>query len=336
MNKKKLPLQVIGKISKTQWGKAGLILVFSIALLLLPNAIKSNYVMRVIDVAGIFIIVTIGFNILFGLTGLVSFGQAGFMAIGAYTLAITTTYYNWNPTLGFLLAMVTSTLAGLIIGFPTLRLKGRYLVIATTGFGEIVRQVTLNWKSFTGGYDGVRVPYFSLLGVIFKGDRAIYYVILFFVIVCFLAANQIKKSTYGRAMMAIRDSETAAEVMGINSTRVKMLSFAVSALFAGLGGALYAHLFRFISPDAFDARISMNVVGMLLVGGLGSNLGATIGAVILTALPELVRMGDKFYMVIYGIIFMSIVVFVPGGIVGSIQTARKKNKARTKISHPLK
>lgn len=317
-------------VNASQLRKIGGKVLAAVLLLLLPTIISSNYVMRIVNVAGIFIIVTIGFNVLFGLTGLVSFGQAGFMAIGAYTLAIATTQFGLPPTLGFVLALITSTLAGLILGFPTLRLKGHYLVVATMAFGEIVRLVALNWKPVTGGYDGLRVPYFNLFGWIFKGDRAIYFAILFFVLVCFLAANQIKKSTYGRAMMAIRDSETAAEVMGIDSTRIKMLSFAISALFAGLGGALYGHLFRFISPDAFDARVSLNVVGMLLVGGLGSNLGALIGAIILTFLPEVMRIGDKFYMVIYGIVFMLIVVFVPGGILGLIERARKKYKSKPK------
>lgn len=296
-----------------------------VLLLVLPHFVASPYVMRLINLAGVYIIAVIGFNVLYGLCGLISFGQAGFFAIGAYAVGVSTVTYGLPAYVGFILAILLSTVFGLLVGFPTLRLKGHYLIVATIAFGEIVRQIALNWQPVTNGYDGLMgIPPFSFFGIPIAGDKAVYYVILAFVFVCLAAAESIKRSTYGRAMLAVKDGETAAEVMGINTTKVKILAFIVSALFGGLAGGLYAHLFGFISPDAFSAKLSTNIVAMLLIGGSGSNLGAAIGAVLVTFLPEWLRIGDRYYMLIYGLIFVLIVVFLPGGIIGWYQLLKRR------------
>lgn len=294
-----------------------------VALLAVPNLVQSQYLMRLFNVAGIYVLLVVGYNILYGLTGQLSFGHAGFFAIGAYAVGVATVQYGLPVWVGIVASVLLSILFGVIVGVPTLRLKGHYLAVATIAFGEIVRQVILNWKPVTRGYDGILgIPPIGIGGFVAQGDKAMYYIIFVVVVLGMILGESVKRSTYGRAMYAINDSELAAEVMGVDTTRVKVLAFSLSAIYAGLAGALYSHLFGYISPDAFGFRVSVTIVAMLLVGGTGSTVGAAIGAILITFLPELLRVSDIYYMVIYGFIFLFILVFLPGGIISLFNRIR--------------
>lgn len=293
---------------------------FLIALLFVPQVITSRYQMRIVNIAGIYMILVLGLNILYGLAGQLSFGQAGFFAIGAYSVGIATVQMGLSPWVGFFAAIIITTLFGMAVGIPTLRVKGHYLVVATIAFGEIVRQVLLNWQKVTRGYDGIvgiRPP--TLGPIALKGEHQIYYAILFFVILAVVVAWRIRNSTYGRVMLAVKNSEIAAEAMGVDSTRIKVLAFALSALYAGIAGALYSYLFGYISPDAFEFQVSINMVAMLLVGGAGSTLGAITGAAVLSVLPEFLRVSEEYYMFLYGFIFLMILIFLPKGVFGTLR-----------------
>lgn len=299
-----------------KYRKTGLTVLLLLLALTLPLLIDSRYYLRLINVAFIYIIVVTGFNILYGLAGQLSFGHAGFFAIGAYAVGVTTVQYGLSPWIGFALAIVLSALAGVIVGVPTLRVKGHYLALATIAFGEIVRQILLNWEEVTRGYNGIiGIPSLKIGVWEFGNERSLYYFILLFVAVAIIVGERVKHSSYGRAMIAIKSSEVATEVMGVNSTQIKVLAFTLSAIYAGIAGALYAFVFGYISPDAFEFHVSVTIVAMLLVGGAGSTVGAALGATLLTMLPEVLRVGERYYMLIYGFIFLAILVFLPGGIV---------------------
>jgi branched-chain amino acid transport system permease protein len=293
-----------------------LVALFVLGLYSLPSIITSQYYMHLISTAGIFVILVVGYNILYGMTGQLSFGHAGFFAIGAYAAGVATVQLHLPVIVGLALAVALSILFGIIVGVPTLRLKGHYLAVATIAFGEIVRQVISNWKPVTRGFDGiVSIPGIMIGNIEFKGDFSMYYVILTVALLGMLVSESIKHSTYGRILFAINDSEIAAEVMGVDTTRSKVIAFALSSVYAGIAGALYSHLFGYISPDAFDFRVSVEIVAMLLVGGTGSTIGAAIGAIVITFLPEVLRVSERYYMVIYGLIFLLILVFIPGGLI---------------------
>ena len=228
-----------------------------VGLYFLPSLITSQYYMHLIATAGIYVILVVGYNILYGMTGQLWFGHAGFFAIGAYAAGVATVQMHLPVVVGLAMAVALSILFGIIVGVPTLRLKGHYLAVATIAFGEIVSQVISNWKPVTRGFDGiVSIPGITIGNIEFKGDFSMYYVILTVALLGMLVSESIKHSTYGRILFAINDSEIAAEVMGVDTTRSKVIAFALSSVYAGVAGALYSHLFGYISPDAFDFRAS--------------------------------------------------------------------------------
>ncbi len=313
--------------------KVGLTILLFLLACAVPLLVDSRYYLRLINVAFIYIIIVTGFNILYGLAGQLSFGHAGFFAIGAYSVGVATVQYGLSPWIGFALAIVLSALAGIAVGVPTLRVKGHYLALATIAFGEIVRQILLNWEKVTRGYNGIiGIPPLEVGAWAIKGERSLYYLILVLVVVAMVVGERVKHSSYGRAMIAIKSSEVATEVMGVHTTQIKVLAFALSAIYAGIAGAMYAFVFGYISPDAFEFHVSVTIVAMLLVGGAGSTAGAALGASLLTLLPEVLRVGERYYMLIYGFIFLAILVFLPGGIVSLFEkVANKFNRNRSPL-----
>ena len=313
--------------------KVGLTILLFLLACAVPLLVDSRYYLRLINVAFIYIIIVTGFNILYGLAGQLSFGHAGFFAIGAYSVGVATVQYGLSPWIGFALAIVLSALAGIAVGVPTLRVKGHYLALATIAFGEIVRQILLNWEKVTRGYNGIiGIPSLEVGTWAIKGERSLYYLILVLVVVAMVVGERVKHSSYGRAMIAIKSSEVATEVMGVHTTQIKVLAFALSAIYAGIAGAMYAFVFGYISPDAFEFHVSVTIVAMLLVGGAGSTVGAALGASLLTLLPEVLRVGERYYMLIYGFIFLAILVFLPGGIVSLFEKVSNKfNRNRSPL-----
>jgi branched-chain amino acid transport system permease protein len=267
-----------------------------------------EYWIGVFIIVGITIISVLGVAVLTGFTGLFSFGHAGFMAIGAYTSAILVKSFGIPIWLGVIIGMLASVLVGVMIGYPTLRLKGDYFLIATLGFGEVVKLVIENMQSITGGAMGLPdIPGKITLPVILALDALAILLVYFFV-----------HSRQGRNCIAIREEETAAEVMGINVTKYKILSMAFSCALTGFSGALLAHYMHYLQPVLFSTVKSQELIITVIMGGMGSISGPVLAAIILTPLPELLRVSSaqEWRMVIYGFIVILIVMFRPSGLFG--------------------
>ena len=287
----------------------------------------GDYVAYILNLIVINIIAAVGLNILTGFTGLVSLGHAAFMAIGAYTSALLTVklglaFWIALPASGFLAALI-----GFVVGLPSLRLTGIYLALATMAFGFITDEIILQWQSLTGGADGFSAIVPTILGLTFDSYKKYFFITFTSLAILLFAAKNLLRGGFGRTLMAIRDSETAAETMGINLGRSKTLAFTLSALYAGLAGSLYAHFILFISIDNFTLLDSIRYIVMIAVGGLGSLTGSVMGAVFITILPEIitfakdylpaaVRTASSLQAAVYGIILMLFIIYQPTGFYG--------------------
>ncbi len=295
------------------------------ALLLAPWW-SGEYAMAQLTFILIYGVVGLGLMLLAGFTGLFSIGHAAFLGVGAYTQAVLVTH--GVPFLGALAgAALLSALVGAIVGLPALRVKGIYLGIATLAFGFIVEEVLARWESVTKGNSGLPVPGASIAGVDLSSSEGFYYLCLAITIACTLAVINLLRSPTGRAFVAIRDSEVSAQSMGIHLAYYKTLSFSLSAALAGIGGALYAHKLRFISPEQFNIIQSIDLLLMIVIGGLGSIHGAFLGAIFLITLPqgiavakdwlpESIGQSPGLQTLVYGLILVGFVLFEPHGLYG--------------------
>jgi len=205
--------------------------------------------------------------------------------------------------------------ASLALGLPTMRLRTYYLAMTTIGFGEIIRLIIVHWEPVTGGTSGLRaIPGISIFGIGPEGQVQHYYLLVATLALAMLVAARIRHSVLGRAMIATRDSEIAAEQSGVDTTRTKLVAFMIGAVYAGLAGCLYASSIRFISPDSFSGTQAVLLMTMLIVGGMGSIAGCVFGAVALTILPEALRFLGQWYLVLYGLGVIAVIVLAPGGL----------------------
>ena len=268
----------------------------------------------------------LGLMVLSGYTGLFSLGHAAFMGVGAYTQ---TALVNaaWPAPVALAAAGLMSAGVGTVVGLPALRVKGIYLAIATLAFGFIVEEVFARWESVTGGNAGIHVHAPQWLGWTLDSDVSMYFGCLGVTVLATLSVLNLLRSPTGRAFVAIRDSEVSAQSMGIHIARYKTLSFALSAALAGLGGALYAHKLQFISPDQFDVGQSIDLVRMIVIGGVGSVHGAFLGAIFLITMPQLIALGKDhlpdvigqapgLQALVYGVVLIGFVLFEPMGLYG--------------------
>lgn len=296
------------------------VLITTFALLLvIPLFVSSSYHIFVLCAALINVIAVLGLNFIFGLAGQLHLGMAGFMAIAAYSMALTTTKWGISFWIALPLAIIICGLSSLLLGFPTLRLKRYYLAIMTIGFSEVVRYVLQNWMSFTGGVWGVQgIPRPILFGNALSSNSHFYYLILVLVVLLTILAMIIESSKFGRSFKAVQDDELATEAMGVDSTRVKILAFVLCAVYAGIAGSLFASFHGYISPEIFRQTYSFTFVCMLVVGGLGSIPGCLIGAIILTIGIEALRFLGEWYLVVYAAMLIIIIVYSPRGLMGVI------------------
>jgi branched-chain amino acid transport system permease protein len=325
--------------------KSGTILVWSILLLIflaiLPWLITKFHLLGmsiyIVNLITINAIVAIGLNILVGYTGQISMGHAGFFAIGAFTTIFLILKAGFPFCLALPIAGFISSAFGFILGLPALRLKGPYLTIATLGFGMTITTI-IKHLEFFGGRMGLQAPKLYLFGTPMK-DIHFYYMIMIIAVVMVIGAVKLIKTRVGRAFIAIRDSDIAAEAMGVNLTYYKTLSFAVSAFYTGIAGGLYAFILGFINPESFHLIMSITFLAMVVVGGLGSIMGSIAGAALMTYLdiklqaiqdipaigPALVAFSQKYMsiggisniaVIVYGLIMILIVLFEPLGIFG--------------------
>ena len=274
----------------------------------------------------IYSIVGLGLMLLAGFTGLFSLGHAAFLGVGAYTQAIMV-----NAGLPFPLALacagLLSAAVGMVVGLPALRVKGIYLGMATLAFGFIVEEIMARWEHVTGGNSGLVVNPPTLLGWELESTNEFYFLCLVVTVLATLAIANLMRSSTGRAFVAIRDSEISAQSMGIHLARYKTMSFALSAALAGIGGALYAHKIQFLSPEQFSIIQSIDLLLMVVIGGLGSIHGAFLGAIFLIVMPQLIALGKDFLPAaigqaaglqgtVYGLVLIAFVLFEPMGLYG--------------------
>ena len=291
-------------------------LIIAVVIIVLPLVVHNEYWTVTFVRVMINIVVVLGLNFITGLIGQMNLGTAGIYALGAYSSALLTQYTGCSPWLGLLLAVVVGLIIGLVLGYPSLRLKGVYLSLTTIGFTMVVQIFLNNLTKLTGGSQGVQhiVPY-SIFGFKFNTYLRSYYLYLVFALIALFVAVRVVDSKWGRLFRSLRDNADAVEMMGINIASVKIKAFATSAVFGTIGGAMFAHFYGYISPATYTTDVSMNYVLMLLVGGIGSVPGAITGAAIITILPELLRgLGDYYLITFYGIIFIGILAFPNGWI----------------------
>jgi len=283
-------------------------------LLWLPYSGVNIYSLHVYTLICIYIIISIGLNIIFGHTGQISLGHAAFYAIGAYTSALLTARLGFPFLLAFFCAGIVSLIIGLGVGAATLKLEGAYLAMATIGFGEIVRMVLIHWEKVSGGPAGIsKIPDPSFFGWQLHSAQSKYYLVLFVAIVAFICYRNLMLSNYGKKFTAVKENVLAAQAMGVDTTRTKVIAFGISTLYAGLGGSLYAHLNCYIAPDAFPLSESITLLLIVVLGGMGSILGPILGSIVLIEVKESLRMLKDYNMLIYGFALMVLMIFAPKG-----------------------
>ena len=298
---------------------AGL-LAFAAGMALLPFALPNEYYLTVLIVAGFYSILVIGLNLLMGYAGQVSLGHAAFYGLSAYTTGILTGTYHWPVPAGIAAGLLLVTGVAYLIAVPTLKLRGHYLAMGTLGFGIIVFIVFNEATSVTGGPSGLTgIPKLSVGGKVFASDREYYYVVWGAVFLLFALAQNLVRSRVGRALRAIHTSETAAAVLGVDTGKYKTFVFVLSAVYAAVAGALYAHYVTFISPGSFGFNTSILLVTMVVLGGMASLWGAVLGALFLTFLPEALRAIENLDILIYGAILVLCMMYLPGGLVEGAQ-----------------
>jgi branched-chain amino acid transport system permease protein len=281
--------------------------------------IKGNYYLLVLNIIAINALVVLGLNLLIGFAGQISLGHAAFFGMGAYLSAIFTTTYNMPPWPTLIAVMVFTAAVAYVLGIPTLRLEGHYLVMATLGFNIILYILMGQMEYWTGGPSGFAgIPPLHLGPIPVEGDAQFYWLIWPFFLLVFLLSLNLVDSRMGRALRAIHENELVANAMGVNTKRYKVLIFATSAAYASMAGSLYAHYLSFISPKTFDIFYSVQIVTMVVVGGIGNLWGGLLGAAVLTALPEVLHALREYALLLYGMILMGALVFFPEGLLPGV------------------
>lgn len=296
-----------------------------------PLALSDKWIGMAVMV-GIYIILAQGLNITVGMTGLLVLGYAGFYAIGAYTFALMHFYWGANFGVAFLPAIVVGALFGILLGLPSFRLRGDYLAIVTLGFGETVRYLLKNWSGFTQGDRGIiiktdaKFPNIESLPLFTDGLSRLqvgYLVVFLFVVVSIFAIHRLIHSRIGRAWIAIREDETAASAMGINTLRYKLLAFSLSAVWAAVAGVLYTAHTGYVDPESFKFDESVMILIMVVLGGMGSGPGAIVGAAVVWILQSVLR--DQFpafsdyRLMIFGALLILMMIYRPQGLIGSMR-----------------
>jgi len=304
-----------------------------LVILFLPLFLGS-YLTEVTNNVGLYILMGLGLNIVVGFAGLLDLGYVAFFAIGAYVMGVLTSNGALGIDIGFTfwtalpVAVLISTLFGIMLGIPVLGMRGDYLAIVTLGFGEIIRVVAVSdlFKETLGGAQGIlQIPKPNFFGLELVQPGQLYYVVLAGVLIAVFIATRLRDSRLGRQWMALREDEDVAEAMGMNLVRTKLMAFATGAAFSGLAGAIFASKLTSIFPHSFNLIISINVLSLIIVGGVGSIPGVFVGALILVGLPELLREFAEYRMLIYGILLIAMMLFRPEGFLPDKQRNRELN-----------
>jgi len=328
------------KLFQTIWVKSWLAL-FALVILVLPLAADS-YVTYLVNISEIAVLGALGLNILTGCTGQISLGHAAFMGIGAYTAAILATSLQLPFWLALPASGFVSAAGGVLVGVPCLRLKGLYLAMATMAFAAVVEHLSIHWETLTKGVRGISLQPPEIFGYSFDTDEKFYYLVLFIAVALVAAAKNILRTKVGRAFIAIRDRDIAAELAGVHLTKYKVMAFALSSFYVGIAGGLYAYYTSYVHPEHFNIMLSVEFIAMIIVGGMGTVLGSILGAVFITLVPEMLRwlsysvgqaypivaerFSDEWNIAAFGLFIMVFLIFEPGGFVamwGRVKTGFK-------------
>lgn len=283
-----------------------------------------DYLLHIIVISEIYIILTLSLNLIAGYTGIPALGHIAFACVGAYTSSLLALDFGLSPWLGLIIGAVCSAILGLAIGFPSIRLKGDYLALATFGFGIIIYSISKNWVDLTRGPIGLPgIPKFSINGFELQPVWAYLLLITFFVFITAFIINRIVESPFGRVLRSIREDETASLFIGKNVNKYKLIVFVIGAFFAGIAGSLYAHYITFIDPSSFTVMESLTILLMVVFGGMESIKGSFIGALILVIFPEMLRflgmpssVAAPLRQMIYGLLLVVLMLKRPKGIFG--------------------
>jgi branched-chain amino acid transport system permease protein len=294
------------------------LLVLAVVLLLLPLVLPNNFYYDIAIRMAINAIIVLGLNLLIGFAGQISLGHAGFVGIGAYASAILPTHFGWHPLVAMVAGAGIASAIAAIVARPIFRLKGHYLAMATLGLGIIIAIVIKNEATYTGGPDGMPVPALGVMGFEISGEKQWYWVLAGLLLFSFWASRNLIDSPFGRALRALHGSEVASQVMGVDVVRYKVAIFVLSAFFASLMGSITAHYIGFVTPNLADFFHSIELVTMVVVGGMASIYGSLIGAVLLTALPQALSTFEGWETVVFGVILMFCMIFMPKGLVPTL------------------
>jgi branched-chain amino acid transport system permease protein len=314
--------------------RTGGVAALALVIALLPFALANNYFYDVAILVGLNGIVCVGLNLLVGYAGQISLGHAGFFGIGAYGSAILCSRYGWPPLAAMACATLAAALLAFLVGRPVLRLKGHYLAMATLGLGVIIYMVIATEDKLTGGPDGMSVVRLGIGGLSLRDAQTWYWVVgALLLAAVWLALNLIESPT-GRALRALHGSEVGAEVVGIDAARHKVMVFVISAVFASVAGSLNAHFAGFITPSKVTFLHSIELVTMVVFGGMASTFGAVVGAAALTALPQFLTVLKDYEMMVFGAVMMGTMIFMPRGVVPSLARLFAPRPAGGKAAAP--
>ncbi len=313
-----------GLLNKLGKPETGGILTLALIIAILPLFLPNSFYFDVAILVGINAIVCVGLNLLVGYAGQISLGHAGFFALGAYFSGILVTTHNWPPLAAMLSGAVVVGLLAYILARPIMKLRGHYLAMGTLGMGIVISIVLNQEGELTGGPDGMPVGAFSVLGWEPGNEFTWYWIIGGLLLIAVWLALNLVNSPVGRALRAVHGSEVAASVAGIDVTHYKILVFVVSAVFASIAGSLFAHYSGFITPSEGDFFHSIELVTMVVLGGMASIFGALVGAAVLTTLPQLLTVFHDYEMLVFGAALMATLIFMRRGLVPTLQAAFRR------------
>jgi branched-chain amino acid transport system permease protein len=304
----------------SSYAKSPATLLCLVIFLVVFPVFTNDYYRDVMTITGMYIVLALGLNLVVGQAGLLNLGYVAFYAIGAYTYAILSTSFGVSFWPGLALGALVAAGFAVVLGAPTLKLRGDYFAIVTLGMGEITRIILNNWDSMTGGPNGIaKINRPEIGGYVLHTTLDYYYLILLIVIITIFAMHRLISSRIGRAWLAIREDEIAAETMGINTFRLKLLAFVLGSAWAGLIGVFFAAKMAFVSPESFTFFESVLILCMVVLGGMGSIPGIILGAVLLIGLPEVFRDFQDYRMLAFGAALVLMMIFRPQGLLGTVK-----------------
>jgi branched-chain amino acid transport system permease protein len=306
-----------------------------ILLLLIPVVFNKRYIMGIVCRILLYVILAGALNVINGYSNQFCIGFAAFYCIGSYTEAILSVNFKINFWILIPISGVMAAIAGLLICLPTLNLSGKYLSIVTLGFSEIVRLIALNWSDVTGGPMGIKgIPTPTLFGFRFKDSISYYYIFLAFAILFIFITNRVIKSRIGRAWVSIREDQVAAKSLGVEVSKYKIMNFMYGAFWAGIAGAIYAPYVRYIDSTFFTLDEGFNILSMVIIGGMGTLIGPTLGSIVVNLLTELLRPVSQYRFVAYGTLTIIMMWWRPQGLAGASNSILSGGKSKTE--KPLK